>query len=176
MGIGLQIRNLCRRRGRRQTSGDLLRQHLTKGSVSDETISSRKHSLAVTFVLFCTTNLGMGLPIGLHCVIFRALFALPLLLAVFPAKVLLYSSEITESSRRMVVDARRLRTDIYLFFHLFGRPLPEFPWKIVTSPVKLQILVSLKPFVANFTHKSICGQKGFRRQNNYLCIRIWHSG
>ena len=114
----------------------------------------------------------MSLPIGLDCIFLRALFALPLLLAVLPAEVLLYSGQIAESSRRMVVDARRLRADIDFLFHLFASPLPEFPWKIVTSPVKLQILISLKPFVANFTHKSICSQKGLRRQSNYLCIRI----
>lgn len=77
----------------------------------------------------------MGFPIRLDCVFLGAPVALPLLLAVFPAEMLLYSGEIAEGSRRMVVDARRLWADIHFLFHLFARSLPEFPWKIMTSPV-----------------------------------------
>nr|GMD38373.1 hypothetical protein CR513_16880 [Ipomoea batatas] len=47
---------------------------------------------AVTSILPSATSLGMGFPIRLHGVAFRALVAFPLLLAVFPAEVLLYSA------------------------------------------------------------------------------------
>jgi hypothetical protein len=73
----------------------------------------------------------------LNSVFLRTLLALPFLLAVFPAEVLLYSGEVTESSRVVVVDASFFRANIDLLSDLFICPLPELPWKIVTPSVKL---------------------------------------
>lgn len=89
-----------------------------------------------------------------------------------PAEVLLYPREIAQSSGRIMVNTSRLRTHINSLFDFLARSLPQFPRKIMSSAMKLQVLVPLKPFIANFTHESICGQKGFRRQSNHLCIWI----
>ena len=100
----------------------------------------------------------MGLPIRLHSILFGALVTLPLLLTMFPAKMLLYPSQIAESSRWIMVDTCGLRAHVNPLLHLLTGSLPQLPWKVVTSPVELQILVSLKPFVANFTHEAVGGQ------------------
>lgn len=113
----------------------------------------------------------MGFPIGLYRVLLGALIAFPLLLPVLPTEMLLYPREITQSSRRVVVHARRLGTHVDPLLHLLARPLPKLPRKIVTPPMELQILIPLKPFVANFAHESVRGHQGLRRQSNHL--RIW---
>lgn len=79
----------------------------------------------------------MSFPVGLDGVFLRTLLALPFLLAVLPAEVLLYSGEVAESSRGVVVDAAFFRTNIDLLLDLFIRPLLELPWKIVAPSVKL---------------------------------------
>jgi len=115
----------------------------------------------------------VGFPIRLNGVFLRTLVAFPLLLAVLSAKVLLNPSQITQSSRGIVMNTRTLRANIDLLLHLLTCPLPELPWKIVPSPVKLQILIPLKPLVTNLANKSICGQKGLRGQSNNFRIRIY---
>lgn len=97
----------------------------------------------------------MCLPIGLHSVLLRAPLALPSLFAMFPTKVFFDAGEVTQSSRRVVVHARRLGTHVDSLAYLLGRSLPELPRQVVTSPVKLQVLVSLKPFVADLAQKTI---------------------
>uniref|UniRef100_A0A2P2Q999 Uncharacterized protein MANES_15G141400 n=1 Tax=Rhizophora mucronata TaxID=61149 RepID=A0A2P2Q999_RHIMU len=61
----------------------------------------------------------MGFPIGLHGISLGALLALPLLLPMFSRIVLFDASEVTESPRRVVVDACGLRAQINLPLHLF---------------------------------------------------------
>jgi hypothetical protein len=114
----------------------------------------------------------MGFPIRLNRVLLRTLVAFPLLLAVLSAKVLLNPSQITQSSRRIVVDTRSFRADIDSLLDLFARSLPQLPRQIMTSPVKLQILIPLKPFAANFADESVRGHKGLGRQSNHLSIWI----
>ena len=56
----------------------------------------------------------------------------------------------------MVVHTARLRANIGLLSHvLFAVSLLQLPWQIVASSVKLEVLVSLKPFVADLTHESV---------------------
>lgn len=123
--------------------------------MSNEAIPPRKHRAAVTFILSGTANLGVSFPIRLNCIFLGAFLAFPLLLTVLSAEVLFNSGEITQRSRRVMVDTRWFRADIHPLPHLLARPLPQLPWQIVTSPVKLQILVPLKPFVANFAYESV---------------------
>ena len=59
--------------------------------------------------------------------------------------------------------ARRLRANVGSLFDLFAVPLLQLPWQVMTSPMKLKVLISLETLVADLTHKSICGQKGLRR-------------
>ena len=44
-----------------------------------------------------------------------------------------------------MMNTRNLRENID-FFHLITRPLSEFPWKIMTTPMKLQILLLWRIF------------------------------
>jgi hypothetical protein len=56
---------------------------------------------------------------------------------VFPAEVLLYYSEVIESSRVVMMDTGFFKANIDLLSDLFILPLLELPWKIVTPWVKL---------------------------------------
>lgn len=106
----------------------------------------------------------MSFPIRLDCVFLRTLFTLPLLLAVFPAEMLLDSGEVPERSRRVVVDAGLLWANVHLLLdHIFVRSLPKLPWKIVTPPMKLQVLVPLETFVAYLADESVRRHKCGRR-------------
>lgn len=136
-------------------------------------VKPREQSATIAFILSGTANLGVSLPIGLNRVFLRALVAFPLLLAVFSAEVLLNPREIPQRSRRIVVNARWFGTHVHPLSHLLARPLPQLPRKVVTPPMKLKVLVPLKPLVANFTHETVRGHQGLRRQSNHLCIRIW---
>ncbi len=97
----------------------------------------------------------MRLPIGLHGVLLRAPLALPLLLAVLSTKVLFDAREVSQCSRRAVVNAGRFWTHVDSLANLFARSLLELPRQVVASPVKLKVLVALKPFVADLTHKPV---------------------
>jgi hypothetical protein len=58
----------------------------------------------------------------------------------------------------MVVNTRRLRANISFLFNFFAVSLLQLPGKVMAPPMKLKILISLKPFVADLTHKSIGSQ------------------
>lgn len=53
------------------------------------------------------------------------------------------------------MDTCGLRANIGFLFYLFAVSLLQLPWKVVASPVELKVLISLKPFVADLTDKSI---------------------
>ena len=65
----------------------------------------------------------MGLPVGLDGVALGALLALPLLLAVFPTEVLLNTSQVSESSGRMVMNTSLLRANVDSLPRFFAGPL-----------------------------------------------------
>lgn len=91
----------------------------------------------------------------------------------FSAEMLLNPREITQSSRRIVMNTRRFRTNIHPLPHLLAWPLPQLPWQIVPPSMELKILIPLKPLVAYFTYKSVRRHQGLRWQSNHLCIWIW---
>lgn len=141
--------------GGRIDSRRLLRQRVAERSVSYEAVSPRKKSTAVTSILSGATGLGVRLPVRLNRVPLGALLALPLLLSVLPAKVLLDPGQVPERPRRVVVDTRLLRADVHALSGLLGAPLLQLPWQVVPSPVELQVLVPLKPLSAYFTQKPV---------------------
>lgn len=71
-----------------------------------------------------------------------------------------------------MVDTRLLRANINLLpHHLLVASLPELPWEIVATAVQLQVLVSLKSLIADFTYETVGGHEGLWRQCYHF--RIW---
>ena len=130
-----------------------------------------KECSTVTFVLPGSASFRVSFPVRLNCVFLRTLLALPLLLAMFSTEMFFYPSKVAEGSGGVVVNAGLLGADVNLLSNLFVRPLLELPWKIVSSSVQLQVLVSLKPFIADFTYESIGGHESLWWKSNNL--RIW---
>lgn len=127
----------------------------------------------VTFVFSCTTCFCVSFPIRLDCIFLGTFFTFPLLLTVLSTEVLFYTSEVSKSSRRIMVDATLLWTDVnFLLDNIFVWSLSKLPWKVVPSSVKLKILISLKTFVAYFTDESVCRHERLRRKRNDLSIWI----
>lgn len=56
------------------------------------------------------------------------------------------------------MNASGFRAYINALSRFFASPLSEFPRQVVAPPVELQILVPLKPFVADLTYKSVGGE------------------
>lgn len=80
----------------------------------------------------------------------------------FPAEVLLDPGEVPKSPGRVVVNTGLFRAYVdFLFYLIFVSPLLEFPWKIVSSSVELQILVPLETFLADFTDESVGSHECF---------------
>nr|GMC58274.1 hypothetical protein BHM03_00029805 [Ipomoea batatas] len=87
----------------------------------------------------------------LDSILLGALITLPFLLPMLSAEVFLDPSEVPESSRRVMVNAALLRAYIHLLLdHLLVVPLLQLPWQ---APVKLQVLVPLETFVADFAYE-----------------------
>lgn len=98
----------------------------------------------------------MGFVIRLHSVSFGAFLADPLLLiTVLPPEVFLDPDKISERVAGIVVEAAGLRADVDTLPGHRGLALQQFPRHFVPSPVHLQVLVALKPLVADLAHVSI---------------------
>lgn len=72
-----------------------------------------------------------------------------------------------------MMNAGIFRTYVDSLPDFLARSLSELPGKIVAAPMELQILISLKSFVANFADKSVRSHQRFRRQSNHFRIRVW---
>lgn len=105
----------------------------------------------------------MCFPIGLYSVLFRAPLALPFLLPVLSAEVLLDAGEVAQSSRGIVVHARGLRAHVNSLAHFLASSLLQLPRQVMAPSVKLQVLVTLKTFVADLAHESVGSQQCFGR-------------
>lgn len=115
----------------------------------------REDGSTVTSILFSATGLRVSLPIRLNSINLGTFVTFPFFFTMFSAKMFLNSSKVTKCPRGMMMNTCWLRANIGFFLVFFVVPLLQFPWKIMTSPMKLKILVPLKTLVTNLTHKSI---------------------
>lgn len=98
-----------------------------------------ENATAVAGMAASATRFEMSFVIRLNSVAFRASLADPLLVVtVFPSEVFLDSYKISECVTRVVVETRRLRTDVNSLLHfLVVLSLKKLPWNFMSSPVHL---------------------------------------
>lgn len=129
---------------------------MTSVLVLYEAFHSGEDAAAIARVAASAASFEMSFIIRLNSVGFRALITNPLLVvAVLTAEVFFDANQVAKCMARVVVEAGRFRAHEYSFPHHWILSLQQLPWYLMPPSMHLQVLVSLKPLVADLAYVSV---------------------